>query len=70
MDATLEGTGYELRYVSLFERGHAFAFPCDAQGHVAVDALSARARATYLSVHARVGREFAAPEVMRTTLPS
>ena len=69
MDATLEGTGYELRYVSLFERGHAFSFPCDAQGHVDLDALSPRARDTYRSVRARVGREFAAPEVMRTTWP-
>lgn len=59
---------YELRYVSLFDTGRGYAFPCDASGCVDLDNLNQRARDSYLSVHARVGREFAAPEVMRTTL--
>jgi hypothetical protein len=61
---------YEVRYVSLFDSGRAYAFPCDATGCVDLENLSQRARDSYLSVQRRVGREFATPEVMRTTLVS
>jgi hypothetical protein len=39
-------TGYELRFQSLFTEGRGYAFPCDAQGHVNIDALSERAPAS------------------------
>ena len=70
MERTSEPMEYELRYVSLFDSGRAFAFPCDASGCVDLDHLSPRARDAYLAVRDRVGREFAAPEVVRTTLPA
>lgn len=54
---------YELRFQSLFQEGRALAFPCDAQGHVDMDALSERARDNYLYARTVVGREFATPAV-------
>lgn len=56
---------YELRFQSLFNEGRALAFPCDAQGHVDMDALSERARGNYLYARAVVGREYATPAVQR-----
>jgi hypothetical protein len=64
----LDPIEYEVRYVSLFDSGRAYAFPCDASGFVDLENLSQRARDSYLKVRERVGREFATPEVMRTTL--
>lgn len=54
---------YELRFQSLFSEGRALAFPCDGEGHVALDALSERARLNYLYARAVVGREYAVPVV-------
>ena len=58
-----EAERYELRYQSLFHEGRGYSFPCDAAGHVDMDALSERARYNYLYVRAVVGREFATPAV-------
>lgn len=55
--------GFELRFQSLFVEGRAFAFPCDADGHVNLDGLSERARSNYLFARALVGRDFALPAV-------
>lgn len=55
---------YELRFQSLFSEGRALAFPCDATGHVYLDALSERAMENYLYARAVVGREFATPSVV------
>lgn len=60
-----EAGGYELRFQSLFNEGRALAFPCDAHGHVDMDALSERARGNYLYARAVVGREYATPAVQR-----
>lgn len=54
---------YEIRFQSLFHEGRALCFPCDAQGHVPLDALSDRARDNYLYARAVVGREYAHPSV-------
>jgi len=59
----LDPAAYELRFQSLFHDGRALAFPCDAQGHVDMDALSDRARHNYLYARTVVGREFATPAV-------
>ncbi len=59
---------YEIRFQSLFDAGRALCFPCDAQGHVPMDALSERARDNYLYARAVVGREYAYPCV-RPSLP-
>jgi hypothetical protein len=54
-----KAVGYEIRFRSLFRDGQAMAFPCDADGHVDIDALSEH----YLFARAMVGREYAMPEV-------
>ena len=59
-----EPAHYELRFQSLFDGGRAYAFPCDAAGHVDMDALSDTARENYLYVRAVVGREFSIPAVI------
>ena len=56
-------SSFELRFQSLFDRGRALAFPCDAEGHVEFDSLSERARTNYLLARAEVGRDFAFPAV-------
>jgi hypothetical protein len=58
--------GYMLRFQSLFDEGRAYAFPCDEQGHVDLDALSERARNNYLYARAVIGREVSMPAVERT----
>ena len=59
---------YEIRFQSLYNEGRALTFPCDAQGHVEMDALSDRARMNYLYARAVVGREYAAPAVREAEL--
>ena len=59
-----ESPRFELRFRSLFREGRALAFPCDAGGHVYLDALSERARANYLYARVVVGREYAPPAVL------
>lgn len=54
---------YEVRFQSLFHEGRALAFPCDASGHVDLDALGPQALGNYLYARAMVGREFATPAV-------
>jgi hypothetical protein len=53
-----------LRFQSLFNQGRAMTFPCDAQGHVDLDALSERARENYFYARTVIGREFAQPDVV------
>lgn len=55
---------FELRFQSLFHSGKALAFPCDAQGDVLMDVLSARALENYLFARAVVGHEYANPVVL------
>jgi hypothetical protein len=59
---------FELRFPSLFDTGRGLAFPCDAAGHVTLDALSERARCNYLYARALMGREFALPVVRACAL--
>ena len=66
MDAT--STWYELRFQSLFDGGRGLTFPCDAQGHVDIDAMSERARLNYLYARTVIGREFATPTVRHSDL--
>jgi hypothetical protein len=61
----LPGCCYEIRYQPLSGHGPELAFPCDEQGRVELDALSDRARNNYLYARAVVGREYAAPAVLR-----
>jgi hypothetical protein len=57
---------YELCFSGLFNRGAGYAFPCDAQGHVDLDALTPRSRDNYLYARAVVGMELSAPIVLQT----
>lgn len=59
---------FELRFQSLFNEGRGLSFPCDDQGHVDLDSLSAKLRLNYLYAHTLIGREFAMPMVMPVTL--
>ncbi|WP_374564770.1 hypothetical protein [Ideonella sp.] len=52
-----------LRFRSLFDEGRGFAFPCDAQGHVDLAALSPRALNNYLFAHTLIGRDFSTPAI-------
>ncbi len=54
----------ELQYRSLRPQGHGLTFPCDATGHVDLDALSERERLDYLYARAVVGRELALPSLI------
>ena len=63
MNATALTLDFEVRFDDLFHCGRRFSFPCDAQGHVDIDALSQRARTNYLYARAMVGREYTAPSV-------
>ena len=51
---------------SLFDAGRGDAFPCDAKGHVDLDALSDRLKLNYLYVRKLIGRDFSAPAVRPT----
>jgi hypothetical protein len=57
---------FELLFVSLFDDGRGYAFPCDAAGQVDLDALSDRLRLNYLYVRKLIGRDFSAPAVRPT----
>ncbi|HEU5296681.1 MAG TPA: hypothetical protein VFU71_18005 [Burkholderiaceae bacterium] len=59
------GTRHELRFISLSDRGRGYTFACDAQGHVDIDALSDRGRASYFFARAMVGFMLSAPTVSR-----
>lgn len=69
--STLRSEGvarYELRYQSLFNHGRGYAFPCDAEGRVDIDALNERLRVNYLYAHMLVGQDFSVPAVCVTTV--
>ena len=56
-------SAFEIRFASLFKEGRAMAFPCDAVGHVELDALPPKARHNYLFARAMIGREYSMPRV-------
>ncbi|NRF67187.1 hypothetical protein HLB44_09350 [Aquincola sp. S2] len=57
---------FELLFISLFDEGRGYAFPCDADGRVDLDGLSDRVRLNYLYVRKMIGRDFSAPAVRPT----
>jgi hypothetical protein len=60
---SMAGSQYELRFQSLYHPGRALSFPCDSDGHVALDALSEKVRRNYLDALAGVGHTYALPVV-------
>jgi hypothetical protein len=61
-----QAAGFELRFQSPFNEGRGLAFPCDAAGHVDMDALSDKARNNYFFARAMMGRDFATPTLRPT----
>jgi hypothetical protein len=61
MQAANPRCDFQLRYLSLFDSGRGFAFPCDAHGHVDLDGLSERSRDNYFYARALVGRDYQPP---------
>lgn len=56
---------FELRFRSLFKPGAGYAFPCDVDGHVDLDALSEAGRNHYFFARTVVGSELTMPTVDR-----
>ena len=56
-------TGYELCFCRLQDGIRAYAFPCDALGHVDMDSMSERTRNNYLFARALMGIDIARPAV-------
>jgi hypothetical protein len=52
----------------LFKPGRGYSFPCDAAGHVDVDALNDGERDSYFYARATIGAEFAMPTVLPSDL--
>ncbi len=62
---------YELRFRALSSTAQSCSFPCDACGHVDLDALSERVRNAYYFARIVIGHELAPPQVHRVaTLPA
>jgi hypothetical protein len=68
IQSTPQPRPYELRFCSLFSEGRAFAFPCDAAGHVDIDSLSDKARSNYFYARKAIGRELSVPAVQPSAL--
>lgn len=63
-----EPANYELRFQSLRDARRAYVFPCDAAGHVDMDALTEMAREDYLVARIVVGHAVSAPSVVVRTV--
>ncbi len=63
MNPSPNPSAFELLFCSLFKEGRGYSFPCDAKGHVDLDALSERARNNYLFARSVIGRDVSAPAV-------
>lgn len=62
---TVDSVCHQLLFASLYHPGRGFAVPCDAGGHVDLDALPKRLLTSYLGARAMIGREYAYPVVQR-----
>jgi hypothetical protein len=67
MTDSSEPANYELRFQSLQDAGRAYVFPCDAAGHVDMDALTDTARENYLFARIAVGHDVPTPAVIVAT---
>ena len=61
--ATSIESGYHLRFQPLSGSGRCYCSPCDASGHVDLDALGDRGRIDYLFARTVIGRELSRPAV-------
>jgi hypothetical protein len=60
---------YELHFPCLTDSNRGYAFPCDAEGRVAMDELCDRGRNNYFYARAVVGRKVSNPRVRTITRP-
>ncbi|WP_280156663.1 hypothetical protein [Piscinibacter sp. XHJ-5] len=65
--AWLEAEAYELRFRELVDTTRGYSFPCDAMGHVDLDALGERDRNDYFYARALIGRDLSTPVVQRVS---
>ena len=63
MSPSCHSPHYELRFHSLFRPGRGYTFPCDAGGHVDLDAMSEGERTSYFYARAVIGHELSMPAV-------
>ena len=56
-------TNFRLRFRPLNPNVSPYAVPCDAAGHVDLDALTDEARNDYFFARAVIGRQFALPAI-------
>src|SRR5436190_20013945 len=64
-DRDRQAPKFELRFRSLFRPGAGYAFPCDVDGHVDLDALTEAGRNHYFFARTVVGSELTMPTVDR-----
>ena len=64
MHAATSPCSHYLVFGALFHSVRSLSFPCDAEGHVAMDGLSDRARDNYLYARTVVGRDYTVPVVI------
>jgi hypothetical protein len=62
-----ERSFFQLHFQFLLNAGRSYSFPCDAGGHVDLDALSDHVRNNYFYARALVGRDFSPPQVQPGT---
>lgn len=63
LDAPRSPVAYSLFFGSMFVDGRGYAFPCNADGRVALESFSATLRRSFADAQRRVGRELRAPVV-------
>jgi hypothetical protein len=61
--STMNQTRHELRFRPLLDAVRGYAFPCDAQGKVDLDALCEHTRNDYFYARALIGRVYRVPVV-------
>ena len=62
--STSQTARHELRFFSLFDSGRGFSFPCEADGRIAYEQMTATAQASYLRARSMVGCELTSPVVV------
>jgi hypothetical protein len=65
---TTQDRRFEIRFESLFNSGRGLSFPCDAGGRVDIDTLSEHGRHNYFFARAMMGREYATPQVVVSSI--
>ncbi|MBV9889482.1 MAG: hypothetical protein JO090_01170 [Rhizobacter sp.] len=65
---TLPASTHQLMFAGLFPTPRTLTFPCDARGHVDLDALPRRALQNYYFARSTVGRDYDVPVIVPAPL--